>query len=32
MSELKQLIEQALKGFSGGTPRDCARKLLNVLG
>lgn len=32
MSELKQQIELALKLFSGGAPRNCARKLLNVLG
>ena len=32
MSDLKIQIEQALKRFSTGPPRDSARKLLNVLG
>ncbi len=30
--EQKQLIEDALKRFASGTPRDCACSLLNVLG
>lgn len=32
MSDLKQQIEDALKQFAVGSPRDSARKLLNVLG
>jgi len=32
MIELKIQIEQTLKQFASGAPRDCTRKLLNVLG